>query len=367
MLHTPHELHDFGQETYLNIALAQKERQDLGLSVPDAFETHVLYQHGYKAVGFAHTRGKTPVLGINAVQFALSETKNVETFFAIAQNLLRSKDEYMILKTLRNPIKTLSLFEWSFPYVEELNNYVEYQSLQGVTYEEKKNFLIETARPALEELVNIKSFAVPTVDMLRGLLDHVDFFASPIYQSYRAHEENLEDLEFRLIDKTGNLKSERYAKGQMDILRSYAELTAIAELRSLYLEYMDVEKVLPEFTYTFIHGPFIKEAVARMTRSAIGSSEMNKATYQALQKEIGFHVISPLTYHALADGEADHGLVHKMIHRELRAWKDFMFSISGTAMNAIETAYLSDPRRLQYATYASSFEEFCDICASPLQ
>ena len=365
-----------------------RERDQLGLSVPERFNVQVRYFGSrYTAeASFSHHR---PTIRVNAIPLVMPvfDTDGARALHRLTEYFGYVREGFGDVpdETILSIMEDSSLID----RLESSMSQVDLASLEkrfahrGVAYGDLKEILVKTAPLALGILRNTSRKLDQAVDetdlsVLRHEMDHVDLFRAPfarVYQAYWGHARRAQ----RSWEERGDEESAKaLAAAKMGLLKKMIVVDPVFETRALFFDQVPVggwrdadydaarDTVLESYRTHYIDDVRLAEMVDALVSRAWSEGRMDQKTSSFIFSSANAQSQDSRSHSLYAPDETgvDRAEAERILHEELPLWKAAMFDHAADAATVFADAYRNDPRRLRRAMAAVDVREYLDACRS---
>lgn len=363
-----------------------QERKNLGLSVPQKFNTLIKFYNNQG--GFARAIPTTiPTISINIAPITSSHLNAEDNkrlgatayYFDIARDYLINLDEELIFSMINSPQKTILQFEKCFSEdgLKERKKIFEERGVSCKTYE---RFLIEHAGPTKETIEYLlpkmkKTFNAMEIPFLRHEIDHVDFFTAQIYLDCLSISKEIMEL-CRQSCKDNSLSVE-YVKANMECLETMTKIQPILEARALFFDYIKPgewcninfdnakKDVYDNFVSSYIEDSYVGNTLDKLISVKWSENQMDRQTSNYLFKEVLTKAKNPNADRYVVDeSRVNYDVANQILKQELPRWQNKFKANAKIAVEAIGNAYRDNPSKLSAANSAKTFQEYINLCKS---
>jgi len=379
------ELEDLIPKVESDLEVAVKEREKLGLTIPEDYQVCITFYNSENAKATAQGTSSGSIICVNALRTAMEQLDEQDRnklsgltyYFDITRTFLR--DESWIRASIEDPVKTLGDFEKAFKSEQIFQIYKEGCKARGREYDSYKDFTIknaEKAKKTLEELMPSIKEGFKKADLsLRHELDHSAFFTSQIYKDFNSKLALTKQLQHKLGIEKDQSVSKELAKANMEVLKAKVEIEPLLEPRALFFTHVkpdewdkaDFEKVKNKvygnFLLSYIERAFPQDILDPLVSQKWSNGEMDTATSMFLFYTVNLQRQSANSIaYVIQPEKVNYNIANKVLYQELPEWKAKLAKNARTAVEAIGNAYKEKPSRLKEANNSKTFEEFIEIC-----
>ena len=370
---------------------ALREREQLGLSVPQRPKINVMFYQGRNRLAFANDQGGERTMGVNTAvlwQPLLSERErsdleSVMRYFDVARELIREPSEETILLLMNDPESILGSMESSMS-VGALDRRKNYLSMRGTTYEQYREILVRDAhqvRDTLAHLLPRFEQLAPDVNLsfIRHELDHIDFYSAPFSIHHNSRYERAVKAGVVFRERGDDASRHEYARARMEFLGSKALSRPLLEARAMFFDLIkpgmwdrvdyDVvgSNVLWRFLKNYVEDSLVEDLVDTLTLCALNRGRMSAQTAQYVQQTTSYQRLDEgaVNRYNIWPPEVDFSEANRILYCEIPYWKAKMADMAGEATEVFAAAYRDDPSRLKRAMVARTPEEYIALCDHP--
>jgi len=386
-LHYQDELKSISEriDEALNVAL--QERKDLGLPVPESFDTEISFYKYPKAEAVARFVDNKPMIAVNAgtVMFHTmkpeqqAELREVMDYFDIVRDLVNSCEEDPIFSIIDNPQDGIKKIEDSFASGEALETYKTGFKERGNSYDYYTGIATRHAdyiKGAIGRLMPVimDAFNENNLYVLRHELDHADFYNSDIYSVFLKQIKETDELSVRLHVGKDESVSKEYAQANMDTLQMSSKMKPLLETRALFFTHIEPEgwdkadydvvrkKVFGEFCESYIEGHFPEDMTDKIVSLAWSNGTMDRQTSNYIFKRVNTQRKSTNAMRYSFQHElVNFDVANDIIYRQLPDWKLRFANSADFTSRIFANAYQNDPSRIADAKPAKNFQEYLEL------
>jgi len=306
----------------------------------------------------------------------------VMNYFDIVRDFLGNPHEDTVFSVAEHPIKTIKQFEDSFGSEQALREYQDFFKERGTDYQFYKKvarrnakFVRETVRGLLPRIEQV--FETTDLSSLRHEMDHVDFFGSPMYLDYHSRGKKATELGQRLHVNKDKSASNEYARANMVVLETMAEVVPLLEVRALFFNYVkpdewdkagfdDVKRrVCGNFVSGYVEGGLPEDMLDKLVSVAWSEGQMDRQTSNYLFNIVNRQRESPNAMrYVVRPEQVNYDVANRILYQGLPEWKNRLATNGQTAVNVVGNAYRDNPSRLKEANRARTFQEFMELCGA---
>ncbi|MDD9954445.1 MAG: hypothetical protein OXR66_09005 [Candidatus Woesearchaeota archaeon] len=324
---------------------ALAEREELGLSMPEPFDVHIQF---YDSTGIASAiranESSPAILSTSALGMLYGEQRElverIITYFQAVQRIMGPQSDEALLAHTASPKKVIAALG---------------EDRRGIKY------LKDLAAKATEAIPIVQKAAVEGASTFdyseRHEIDHIDFFASSMYEHFAALEPK----------KDSTPAQEKKLWGES--LAAYVGICAAEEARALFFNYIplgemrtaDYDSVKTRIAVGFGDGYTRRSALDNIARYAVSKEGVNYETASYVIRAIDMtqgRPTSEIPDEAAIDMEA----AGRILYRIIPFWQNRLETNAQRAVEAVGNAYRDDPARLARTTRAESFDHFIELC-----
>lgn len=382
------ELEGLSRKLESGLEATLEERDRLGLSIPQKYDTFVTFYNAQSARAQAQLTDSTPIICVNVAPLVIDQLKEedrerlgkVMHYFDIVRDFLGNPHEEMVFSVAEHPIRTIKQFEESFGSEKALREYQDFFKERGTDYKSYKKFARRNAkfvREAVRDLLPRIEVAFETADLssLRHEIDHVDFFDSPLYLDYYSRGKKAGELGQRLHVGKDKSASKEYARANMEVLEAMAEVVPLLEVRALFFNYVkpnewdktdfdDVKRnVYGNFVSGYVEGGLPEDMLDKLVSVEWSKGQMDRQTSNYLFNIVNRQRESPNAMrYVIRPEQVNYDVANRILYQELPEWKNRFATNGQTAVEFVGNAYRDKPSKLREANRARTFQEFMELC-----
>lgn len=364
---------------------AERERVELGLSIPKEYGCSVNWYSGPNTCAQAEYNAKRSILRFNVLPSILLYSKSGEErelweivkYFEVAKNFFGSSSEDFLLKCMEDPEGYVGVQDFI------LSNCPEYSEAflrQKKSYLADRAFLLENGQRAkglLQKVSNkLGSFknGFNLSFCVRHELDHLDFFESPLQKDYVRQRLAVADLHNEWSRVRDTRSSKIYKEAIIALLELQSKAVPLSEVRALFFNHIPLgrwtdanfnrlkEEVSSDFSKKYVGHSLLGGIYEKVISASWADGEMDGMISDWLFRSLyNFLGHGKAAFYVVDESLVDFDVVWRT-KDNIEDWKEKFRKNAEVAVEVIGNAYRSNPSKLSLANKAKSFEEYLSLC-----
>lgn len=365
-----------------------REREQLGLSVPDRFNVHVRYS-GSRYTAEASFSLLRPSIEVNAIPLVIpvldtadaSALHDVTKYFGYVREAFGEVPDETVLSIIEDPSLIDRLESSMSP--EDLVHLEKRFAQRGVPYGDLKEILVKAAPLASGILRKTRRRFVQALDeielaVFRHEMDHVDLFRAGFASVYKAYRGSAWRAQRSWEERGDEESAKALAAAKMGFLKKMIRVDPVFETRALFFDHVPVDgwrdadfdavrdAVIEDYRTTYIGEVRLSEIVDALVSRAWSEGRMDHKTSSFVFSSANAQRQDSVSHSLYARGETgvDRAEAERILNEELPLWKNAMLDNAIDAATVFADAYREDPRRLQRGMTSTDAGEYLDACRS---